>query len=300
MILKARALTCGFLLLATLPVQTAAAALRKPVALVYQVKGDARRSELGRPRVLVRLYDGLPAGTTLDLAPGSRLALAFVTGKRYELSGQARATLGKGDLGTRSGGVRSLPSVPPLPQLPPIAPDDRPGPSAGAMRIRGERVTGLYPFHGVAVLAEEAVLHFQPITDARGYRIEVQDGEGWTVFRADVESPPVEVPAGRLRAGFRYWWTVRTLDRPGPVAQGEAELVTLSARAARAREEVREILTAEGAGCLPLLAEIDRGLGLWLEARDELRTALDEESGDPALREALAVIESRLEEGNGR
>lgn len=140
MILKARALTCAFLLLAALPARTAAAALREPVALVYQMKGDAQRSEPGRTREPVRLFDRLPAGTTLDLAPGSRLALAFVTGKRYELSGQARAILGKGDLGTRSGGVRSLPSVPPLPRLSPIAPDDRPGPSAGAMRIRGEEI----------------------------------------------------------------------------------------------------------------------------------------------------------------
>ncbi len=100
-----------------------------------------------------------------------------------------------------------------------------------------------------------------------------------------------------LHSGRRYWWTVRTLDRLGPVARGEAELVTLGEDAARAREERREILASEGEGALPLLAEIDRGLGLLLEAREELRKAAGL-GGDPMIQRMLTEIESRLEDQN--
>jgi CHAT domain-containing protein/Tfp pilus assembly protein PilF len=139
MILQARALTSGLLLLAALPAQTATTAVRhEPVAIVYRMTGEAPRLEPGPSREPVRLFDRLPAGVTFEVAPSARLALAFVNGKRYGISGPARVTLGKGDLAARSGGVRALPSVPPLPRLAPIAEDDDPGPGAGAVRLRGD------------------------------------------------------------------------------------------------------------------------------------------------------------------
>jgi hypothetical protein len=269
------------------------------VALVYRVSGEAQRTAPGRSPEPLRLYDRLPAGVTLALKPGSRVSLAFANGKRYELSGPASVTLGPKDLGTRSGSVKALAPLPPF-RLEPIAESDQPGPTAGAVLIRGEEIAGLYPRQGAVALAEETVLCFKPVPGAGEYRIEVQDGQGRTVFQTDAGSSPVRVPAGTLHGGQRYRWTVRTLDRLGPAAQGEAELVTLSASAVRAREETREILAAEGESSLPLLAEIDCGLGLWLEARDELRTALHEEPGDPALQEALAAIEAQLEAGDER
>ncbi len=291
MMTTVRALACGLFLFS----QTAAAGPHEPVAIIYRITGEALRVAPGRRPV--HLFDRLAAETTLELAPGSRLSLAFVTGKRYEISGPARATLGKDDLTARSGGVRPLPSVPPLPRLAAIAEDEKPGPTMGAVRIRGEKITGLYPRRGVAVLADETVLRFQPVMGAGKYRIEVRDGQGRTIFRTDAGSPPVKVPAGTLRPGRRYSWVVRTLDRPGAVARGEADLVTLSEDATQAREEAREILAAEGTGSLPLLAGIDRSLGLLLEAREELSKALDA-NGDPELREALAEIEMQLEEAD--
>ena len=291
-----RALAGGLLLLA---VPIAAAGPREPVALLYQISGEAHRIAPGRSPEPLRLYDRLPAEVTLELKPGSRVSLAFVKGKRYELSGPARVTLGPEDLGARSGNVRALAPVPPLPHLAAIEKSEHPG-RPGAIRSRAERIAGLYPRSSSAALARETVLLFKPVPGAMEYRIEVQDCQGRTVFQTDIESPPVRVPAEILHSGSRYWWTVRTLDRPGPVARGEAELVILGKDAARAREEAREILAPESPGSLPLLAEIDRSLGLWLEARDELRAALDEEPSDPALQEALAAIEARLEEGDGR
>lgn len=281
----------SFCLVATL----AKAEARGPVALVYSMAGEASLAAPGAAPRPLRLYDRVAAGTILTAGPGARLALAYVTGKRYEISGPARATFGKGDLAERSGGVRPLPTVPPLPPLAPIAEEDRPGAKAGAVRIRTQTIPGLYPDHGAAALAEATTLHFQPLAGAGQYRIEVQDDQGRTIFQTDAASPPVRVPAGALAPGRRYQWTVRTLERPGPVARGEAEIVTLAEGAARKREATRKVLAAEGPGSLALLAWIDRSLGLLLEAREGLKAALGEEPGNPALRQALAEIEARLD-----
>src|SRR4051794_8344672 len=130
-------LILGPLLLAILSAQTLIAGPREPVALVYQVSGEAQRTAPGRSPEPLRLYDRLPAGVTLELKPGARVSLAFAIGKRYELSGPASATLGKEDLAARSGGVKALAPVPPLPQLEPIAASEKPGATAGAILIRG-------------------------------------------------------------------------------------------------------------------------------------------------------------------
>jgi CHAT domain-containing protein/Tfp pilus assembly protein PilF len=263
MILKARALTCGFFLLAALPVRPATTVLRESVALVYQVKGDAQRIEPGRSREPVHLYDRLPAGTTLDLAPGSHLALAFVTGKHYEISGPARATLGKGDLATRSGGVRSLPSVPPLPRLAPISEADHPGPSAGAVRIRSEIISGLHPDRRETSLASAIRLRFDPVPAASKYHVQIVDRDGKVLFSIDTQTAEVTVSPEVLAPGGTYLWTVDTLERPGAVARGEATLVTLDAGQVRAREELQHWYQTSGTGDdLKLLEGVDQTLGL--------------------------------------
>ncbi len=285
-------------------IRAATAAAPQPVAIIYELEGEALRKGPGGSTQPVELLDHLAAGTSVELTAGSRLALGFITGRRYEISGPARATLGQGDLAARSGGVRPLPSVPPFPRLAPIVKTGHPGLRAGAVRIRGERITGLYPHGGAAVLPGEVLLCFQPVTGVGRYRIEVQDDQGRTLFREDSTSPPVKVPAGMLRAGVDYPWTVRTLDRPGAVARGAARLVILDEEAARTREETREILAAEGPGSLRLLAEIDAGLGLWREAHEELTAALEaepeESSSIQALQDALAAIERHLKNEENR
>lgn len=286
-----RILSLSALVTMPLPVEMAEAGASKPVATVYWLQGEATLAT-SRP---LHSFDRLPAGTVLEVTPNSRLTLAFENGIRYELGGGSRVTIGPKGIATRKGPVRELPPIPAFPLLAPIAKDDHPGPRPGAVTIRGERITGLYPRHEAAVLAEEAVLRFRPVTGARGYRIEVQDDEGQIVFQTDVASPPVKLPAGILHTDRRYWWTVRTVDRPGAVARGEAELVTLSEDAARMREEARRILEAEAPESLPLLVEIDRSLGLLFEAREDLRKALEGEPADPALQEALAEVERQLE-----
>jgi hypothetical protein len=259
----------GLLLLA---VPAAAAGPRQPVALVYLISGESQRIAPGRSPEPLRLLDYLPAQATVELKAGSRLALAFVTGRRYELVGPARATLGQGDLASRSGGVRALAPVPPLPRLAAIAERDHPGPTMGAIRIRCDEIKGLYPGPGARALASSAVLRFASVEGAQRYSIEVEDGRGEIVYSAETTSSELALPASALRPGVSYHWSVRTVDRPGPAARGEADFVTLDAKTARAREELRRFLERAGdPESLSLLAGVDQGLGLLTEARAERR-----------------------------
>jgi hypothetical protein len=290
----AGSLAAASFFLSLLPAPTVAAASQEAVAIVYQLTGEAHSAVPGRPAKAVHLFDHLPAGIALEVAPGAHLALAFMTGLRFELGGRSRVTLGLAGLASRAGLVRDLASVSPMPHVSPIATRDHPGSRPGGIRLRGGRIEGLYPHRGTTTLAKEVLLNFHPVAGVQGYRIEVRDRQGDKVFGVDVASPPLKLPSEALKPGAGYRWTVRTLGSTCGVARGEAELVTLSEADTEVREISRKVLTAEGPASLPLLAEIDFSLGLLVEAREDLRTALSAKPGDPALRDALAEVEARL------
>jgi CHAT domain-containing protein/Tfp pilus assembly protein PilF len=246
----------------------APASAREPVALTYQISGNALRTDPGRPAKPLRLYDHLPAGAVLELKPGCRLALAFITGKRYAIAGPARATLGKGDLAARSGDIRPLPSSPPLPHLAAIAEDEKPGPEAGAVNIRGGEIGGLFPRQGATTFVGATILRFQ--SAAARYQVEIEDYRGNVIFHKVTESRSVDVPAGVLKPGASYHWTVKALDVPGPVARGEADFVTLSQEDAAARTRLREALVTLGdEDSRALLTAVDQALGLMMEETRE-------------------------------
>ena len=267
----------------------------QPAALVFSLAGHATLEAPSETRRPVHFFDRLVAGSTVEVGPASRLAVAFRSGRRYELAAGAKAKIGKNDLEARSGAVRALKTVPPLPRLSPIAAEDRPGPKAGAVRVRAERIAGLYPFNGAAALAGATSLHFDPVEGGKTYRVEVHDRRGSAVFEAETRSPLVALPAELLKPGARYRWTVRTSERAGPVARATADFVTLSTRMAEAREALRKALTADGRGdSLALLAEVDWCLGLYAEAREELRSAVQASPKDTLLAEHLAEREQQM------
>ncbi|HEY7213363.1 MAG TPA: hypothetical protein VIC28_01975 [Thermoanaerobaculia bacterium] len=284
--------------IAALPLGFAGAAgAAEPIAIVYSLTGKASFAPPYTGRRSLRLGDRLPAGTTLEAGPRSRLELAFINGLRYELGAHSRARLGPRGLASRTGLVRPLPTTPPLPGLSPISARDRPGRRAGALRIRSESIAGLYPDHGATALAQETILRFQPVAGTPRYRVEVRDDQGRAVFSTETAGAEVRVPAGVLQPGLRYSWQVSTVERAGPVARGEAEIVTLPRQIAEAREALRKAAGEAAAGVpLALLAEVDRGLGLLAEAREELRAALRESPGDAALEKAFADLDRRLQE----
>lgn len=276
--------------LLAIPVEAA-----EPVAIVYSLAGKASLAIPAADRRPLRLFDRLAVGTTLEVGSGSRLVLAFANGRRYELAEHSRATLGSKDLASRTGPVRSLPTFPPLPRISPIAAKDRPGPRAGAVRIRSERIERLYPDHGVATLARATTLRFGLVEGAGKFRVEVQDRQGDVVFATETGTSVVNLPSGVLKPGTRYRWTVRTVERVGPVVTGNADFVTLPRQTAEAREALRRAVETTGDGAsLVLLAEVDRNLGLLVEACDELRTAVRASPEDAELGAALAELERRL------
>jgi CHAT domain-containing protein/Tfp pilus assembly protein PilF len=246
----------------------------QPIAIVYLLTGNASFAVPGAVRRPLRLYDRFPAGTLVEVGPSARLALAFENGLRFELGEHSRATLGSTKLASSSGSVRTLPRTPPLPYLSPIAAEDHPGPRAGAVRIRAESISGLAPDRGATRLASATRLRFDPVSAAPQYRVQIIDPEGEVLFGIDTQTTEVSVPAGVLAPGKTYRWTVETLDRPGAIARGEAILVTLDARRARAREELQRWIQQSGtADDRGLLEGVDRALGLWEPSHHATRDA---------------------------
>jgi hypothetical protein len=284
--------------LVTIPL-CAPAGASEPVAIVYSLSGEASLAAPGTARRPLRLFDRLSAGTKVEVGTGSRVALAFVNGRRYELGEQSGVKIGTKDLVSRSGPVRTLPRVPPLPRLAPIAAEDRPGARAGAVRVRAERIAGLYPRDGAASLADRARLVFRPFEGVERYQVEVRDDHGRTIYQVEVDTSQVLVPTGILQPGTSYYWAVRTLDRPGAIAAGEAAFVTLPEQTSRSREALRAAIGPTGDGeAQQLLSAVDLNLGLLLEAREELRMALQKSPGCVPLVESLARLEEVLQADN--
>jgi hypothetical protein len=269
------------------------------VAIVARLAGRATVRNRGGEAREARLFDWLPAGAAVETAPASSLTLAFAGGQRHEMGPSATATLGPDGLAASSGPVTALAPLPPLPSIPPLAPDARPGTRAAALRIRGPRIQGLYPRGDAAVLSDGAVLRFAPAPGAASYRVEVEDDEGVVVFRVEVAAPPVQVSPGVLEPGARYSWVVRTLRGSRPPALGAAEFVTLAAEVVERRAALRRALGTEDPASSSLLAEIDRELGLLVEARDTFRSALAAAPDDDRIREALLRVEAALAEPPG-
>ena len=218
-----------------------------PVAIIYGLSGEAWiKASPADARRPVQRFEWLSAAVDLEVAPGATLLLAFATGTRYELGGGSRATLSPaGGFQATAGPVRVLPSVSPLPRFEPLAAETRPGGRAGALRIRGTRIRGLYPREDASVLADQTVLSFEPPSGISRYKVQVEDEIGNAVFDAEVRTPSVVVSPGVLKPGGRYHWTVRGLGGPTS-ARGEAEFSVLPPDRLASREALRRSL--EGLG----------------------------------------------------
>lgn len=266
------------------------------VAIVVSVHGSVRAEAPAAAARPLAALDWLRVGTTLAVDPAGGAVLALASGRRFELRPGVRARVGAEGLDVLAGDAFELPRVPPLPRLPALAADARPGIRAGALRVRGRRLAGLYPQDAVT-LADATTLVFEPLAGVSEYHVEIEDEEGESVFHAGVRGPEVVVSPGILRPGRRYAWSVRAATSSGP-ARGEAAFATLDEPAASAREGLRRALAAAtpDASALALLAEVDRGLGLLREARDGFARAVTASPGDAALRAALDRAQRRLAE----
>jgi hypothetical protein len=273
----------------------AAGFFASPAAIVSSLEGSATvRVGPGTARP-VRAFDWLPEGATVQAASGSTLVLAFVDGSRYELRDGARATLAASGPKSTSGTVRALSSIPPLPQLAAIPAPAREGSRPAAVRLRANRLTGLYPGGGWSSLAGETCLAFVGVPGAARYQVEVEDDSGHKIFERETQEPRMALPADLLKPGAKYYWRARTLDARGPAARGETEFATLPAESAARLVDLRRVLLdSRDAATLALLGHIERGLGLALEARERLLAAASLEPHNPSLAASLRELEALL------
>ena len=129
------------------------------------------------------------------------------------------------------------------------------------------------------------MLRFEPIAGASHFAIESRLTTAARVAQT-IERPPIAMPAGVLKAGIDYIWTVRVAG-DGPPAQSEGRFHTLDAEAEAARSSLAGALDPAGSG---LLGGIDLNLGLLNEAIAELTAAADRNQGNAAARAAAGAF----------
>jgi len=284
MLMLARALTVA-LLLQSAP---GARAAPEPVAIVSALQGNASVQSTARGKRPAVLYDWLEPNAVVDVAPGARLELILIDGRRYALAGGASARVSGTSLTTVRGGVTAESSMPRLVSLAPIGGD---APKvAGAVRVRGQTVTKLNPGEGMRTLRDETVLRFDLVDGAARYVIDVRTRDEEQVFTRTIERPPLAIPAGVLAAGAEYVWTVRA-DGPIPPAKSEGRFTTLDAEAEAARHALASALDPGASG---LLGGIDLHLGLLNESIAELTSAAERAPAkaevDAAVKRAHAAL----------
>jgi hypothetical protein len=265
------------------------------IAVVFSLSGSAQLVASSGEKSRLELFDSLQAGSVIEVGSGSKLKIAYANGNRYALEDGTKATIAAGGPQASVGKVSPLESVPALPHL--VALANAAGTRSAVTRIRGgpDRIRDLYPYVGSAALPESTVLRFAAFEGATRYRVEIEDDTGRTLLDAETQSSVLAVPAGVLRPGARYYWSVRTVERIGPTMRAESEFFTLPADDIRRRAALRNALVKEGdAESLAFLAEIDRRLGLLMEAREEFQAALTKSPDDAALQKTLIEIEKQL------
>ncbi len=268
-----------------------AATLQQSSAIVCLVSGKAF-VRFDDERTEIRLFERLRPGMSVETESGARVVLAFFTGARYELGEQALVTVGRAAVETKKGAIRELPPVPAMVVIAPIAAEEKPGTRLAGTRIRagrpGELIANLYPSGGVATFAHSAVVRFDPVEGYQRYRVEVEDETGNAVFAVETTATAVQISPDILRPGSAYYWRVRTLDAEKPAMRGEAVFSTLSEDDLERRAALKANVDASGDQSLvALLADLDRSLGLQLEACEGLKAALGRSPGNGPIVEAL-------------
>jgi hypothetical protein len=266
---------------------------REVAALVSAVSGTVS-IELPRKAPL-SLFDWVRDGEVVLLAKEATATLVLTNGTRFELTGPARATVGRTGLSAISGSVRALSPLPRLPRVPPIAAHEQPGRHGAAVRVRGPRIGNLYPSDGAVAPAATTSLMFDPVEGGARYAVEIEDSSGTRVYQIETTETRVAVPPV-LKPGESYYWRVRTVGKIGAQARGETAFTTLTTADEAARRALHEALgPSRDPHALGFLAHIDYRLGLLREAHEGVRAALDQGPGDPNLRAALTQLAQRLQ-----
>lgn len=197
---------------------------------------------------------------------GAKVRIAFPSGVRFEVLGGVQITVSATAI---KGPAKALEALPPMPGFAGISGQNRSTARAGAIRLRNdEAIQNRYPFNDAGHFAGRNGLRFDRVPEAAGYAVAVEDDDGNVVFELQTEKEFIAVPKGILKPGVRYYWRVSANGARG-LRRGEAEFRTLTQDQIRSRVAWRAAETDAG-----MLAEIDRQLSLFYEARETLRIAL--------------------------
>ncbi len=248
------------------------------VAIVCFSEGKAWLTEPGeRERSEINLFDWIKIGTVIQTELEAKVVIAFSTGDRYELRGKTKATVGQEGFISSSGTLNKLESVPVMPQIAAISQEASPGSRLGGIRLRGPKgsISKFYPSKGTTLLAEEAVLTFEPIYGVKKYKVEIKDEWGNKIFSIETGSTKIATYPSVLKSGANYSWKVWILEKREPSILSEAVFSTVSEENTRARNAFKAQAYQSKDGIkLLLLAQLDMALGLWKEACETLRDAL--------------------------
>lgn len=248
------------------------AAAPAPVAVVYSLSGTgaAMLAPGAKEPKKLELFAWLLEGTALAAPVNGSVLVSFQSGARYELGPKSRATLRANDLVTTSGDVKALASVPPFPRIDPVAS----GQGAQPALLRDSFGDETFPL-AARVLAETAMLEWPAVAGATRYRVTIDAEDGRNIYQTETTTNTLRIPSSLLEAGARYTWRVGATPKTGMVTRGDAVLQVLPADVASARSTFQASLRKEGGSdALALMAEVDRSLGLTVEANQEMREAI--------------------------
>lgn len=285
-------------LFALLAAPAGARAAAPPVALVVGLRGEAARFAAGdRTGAPLRLFDKLAEGTAIETRAGAEVRLLFARGGRFAVGPASRVRLGAAEPVRQSGTLTALARLPAALSLTPISPEDEPGDRFPVVVIRAQPMTGVYPRGSVTLPAGAAVLEFDPVPGTERYAVVVYErSSGAEVFRVETRETRVPLAPGTLQPGTEYRWSVATVGRIGPRAEGKGGFVTYTPEGERARATLDSALAGEPEGeALLVKAAVDLNLGRYREAYEELARAEAFFPGDETLKSAIAAWRRRLE-----
>jgi len=262
------------------------------VAIVCFLEGKAWILEPGEEeRSEIYLFDWIKIGAIVETDSEAKLILAFSSGDRYEIGEKSKITVGRDGFTSKTGSIKELKPVPAMPQIASISQESRPGSRLGGIRLRGSKriISGLYPSEEATVLADDAILTFEPLEGVEKYRIEIEDEWGNNIFSLETESPKVIASPGVLKSGSNYYWEVRTLEKDKPSTVSYAAFATVSEEYALTRNafKAQAYQTKDGPNLL-LLAQLEMAIGLRKEACETLKTALALFPDNSEIKKAMA------------
>jgi hypothetical protein len=244
----------------------------------------------------IDLFDWIKIGTIVETDSEAKLILAFSSGDRYEIGEKSKITIGQNEFTSKTGSIKELKPVPVMPQIASISQGSRPGSRLGGIRLRGSKriISGLYPSEGATVLADNAILTFEPLEGVEKYRIEIEDEWGNNIFSLETGSPKVFASPGVLKPGANYYWQVRTLEKDEPSTVSYAAFVTVSEEYERVRNAFKtQVEQSKDVANLLLLAQLEMALGLRKEACETLETALGLFPDNSEIKNAIARFDCK-------